>query len=130
MILDDQAGRPVELPRRLLSDPDQQHVIDVLARERLVPDDVRRGLEHRARCAAVEEFERMLEGDLVEADWQRWFQENDWVLGSDFHGSSTNGLLNPRCSTNSECEILAIWESPPVTLDWPYRGGPSTRSGG
>jgi hypothetical protein len=84
MVLDDQTGRRVELLRRLLSDPDQEKVIDVLVRERLVPDDVRRGLEHRARCAAVEEFERMLGEDLVEADWQRWFQVNDWVFGSDF----------------------------------------------
>jgi hypothetical protein len=84
MVLDDQAGRRVDLVRRLLSDPDQEQVIDMLTRERLVTDDLRRGLEHRARCAAVEEFERMLGGDLVEVDWQRWFQLNDWVLGSDF----------------------------------------------
>jgi hypothetical protein len=84
MVLDDQEGRRVELLRQLLSDPDQDQVLDVLTRERLVPDDLRRGLEHRARCAAVEEFEHMLDQDLVEADWQRWFQFNDWVLGSDF----------------------------------------------
>jgi hypothetical protein len=84
MVLDDEAGRHVELLRRLLSDPDQDQVLDVLTRERLVPEDLRRGLEYRARCAAVDEFVRMLDRELTEADWQRWFQANDWVLGSDF----------------------------------------------
>ena len=26
----------------------------------------------------------MLAADLPEADWQGWFQENDWILGSEF----------------------------------------------
>jgi hypothetical protein len=41
-------------------------------------------VEHRARCAAVEQLEAMLDQDLRETEWQRWFEVNDWVLGSDF----------------------------------------------
>ena len=33
------------------------------------------------RRAKLSEFESMLEQDLAESDWQRWFEEEPWVLG-------------------------------------------------
>lgn len=36
------------------------------------------------RKKAVEEFENMLSQDLAEKDWQNWFENNKWILGSDF----------------------------------------------
>ena len=73
----------IDVVRQVLDDPDREQLLDLLIREQLLPEDVRRGLEHRARCAAVEEFKALLAGDHLESEWQRWFQRNDWVLGSD-----------------------------------------------
>jgi hypothetical protein len=58
--------------RQVLDDPDREQLVDVLVRERLVRDDLRRGLEHRARCAAVDEFASLLSGNHPESVWQRW----------------------------------------------------------
>lgn len=33
---------------------------------------------------SIAEFEEMLSKDLPESNWQDWFQENKWILGSDF----------------------------------------------
>ena len=41
-------------------------------------------LENVNRKKSVEEFEQMLEGDLLEHRWQEWFQQNSWVLGTEF----------------------------------------------
>lgn len=40
--------------------------------------------------------------DLVEFDWQKWFQENDWVLGSEF----VCMLDERRIDTNSIVDFL------------------------
>ena len=32
----------------------------------------------------IEEFERMLGDDFVESNWQKWFEKNSWILGSEF----------------------------------------------
>ena len=84
LVLDGSDERRLDIVRQVLDDPDREQLLDVLVRERLVPDDLRRGLEHRARCAAVDEFASLLSGDHAESAWQRWFEHNDWVLGSDF----------------------------------------------
>jgi len=84
LVLDGSDERRLDIVRQVLDDPDREQLLDVLVRERLVPDDLRRGLEHRARCAAVDEFATLLFGNHPESVWQRWFEDNDWVLGSDF----------------------------------------------
>jgi Domain of unknown function (DUF4263) len=84
LVLDDTHQQRVEAVRELLASPDQQQLIDLLIAENLVPDDVRRALEHRSRCDAIADVEQMLEQDLREVEWQRWFELNDRVLGSDF----------------------------------------------
>lgn len=40
--------------------------------------------EKRQREAALDQFRKMLEDDVHERDWQKWFETNAWVLGSDF----------------------------------------------
>ena len=42
------------------------------------------GLQTQSRIKAVNEFEIMLNQNLVEKEWQAWFTKNDWVLGSEF----------------------------------------------
>jgi hypothetical protein len=70
--------------RALLNDADKTRLLEFLAEHEIVPDDLVRGLAYQARCRAVEQFALLLEQDRVESDWQRWFEENQWVFGSDF----------------------------------------------
>jgi hypothetical protein len=74
----------VDAVKAFFADPDKTRLVEFLAQHEVVPDDLVRGLQYQARCRAVEEFETLLRDDRVEADWQRWFTENQWVLGSDF----------------------------------------------
>lgn len=70
--------------RALFANPDKKQLLDFLAEREVIPDDVLRALEHRAKCEAVEKLERMLGQDRVEANWQEFFERHDWILGSDF----------------------------------------------
>lgn len=84
---------PVERPftkdnaeqlRKLFSLPDREKLIEFISNEAIVPEEVSLALENVRRRKAILEFEKMLSNDLVEDDWQRWFEENGWVLGSEF----------------------------------------------
>lgn len=50
----------------------------------LIPGDLLLSLRHIERVSAIKEFEVMLQEDMVEQESQRWFQQNSWVLGSEF----------------------------------------------
>lgn len=85
----DRAGRQfgeaeVEQLKDLFANPDQRRLLDFLIDHEVIPEDVVRALEHRARCDAVERLDGMLEQDRIEGDWQKFFETNDWILGSDF----------------------------------------------
>ena len=67
-----------------LSAPDSQPLLDFLVDSDVLSEDLLAAAEHRHRCTAVEEFERMLAEDLPERAWQKWFATNDWVFGTDF----------------------------------------------
>lgn len=73
-----------EQVRKLFSLPDRVKLIEFLANEQVVPSGVLNGLEQNRRIRAVSEFESMLMEDYKEQKWQDWFQENSWVLGSEF----------------------------------------------
>tara|TARA_R100001129_G_scaffold105072_1_gene71816 strand:- start:521 stop:1507 length:987 start_codon:yes stop_codon:yes gene_type:complete len=70
--------------RALFSLPDKQALVDFVLNNDVIPGDLSAALEHAKRVRAINEFETMLAGDLVEANWQKWFEENSWVLGSEF----------------------------------------------
>lgn len=70
--------------KAIFANPDTQKVLDFIAQNNILSDDLVAGLEYQKRSRAVKEFEAMLEIDLVEPKWQKWFQKNDWVLGSEF----------------------------------------------
>ena len=70
--------------RQLFLNPDRQKLLQIIAEHQLVPKDLTVGLEQIRRSKAVEEFQAMLVDELKEHDWQKWFLENDWVLGSEF----------------------------------------------
>lgn len=63
---------------------DKQELLDFIAKNNILPDDIVAGLQNQERIKAVQEFLTMLDQDLVEQKWQKWFTRNDWVLGSEF----------------------------------------------
>ncbi len=73
-----------EQVRALFSLPDKQRLIDFVLSNDVIPEELEAGLLHAKRLKAIEEFESMLNDDLVESNWQRWFEKNNWVLGSEF----------------------------------------------
>jgi len=74
----------IEHLRAIFDNPDKNKVLDFIAKNNILPNDLVAGLQHQVRIRAVEEFEAMLGRDLVEQKWQEWFKRNDWVLGSEF----------------------------------------------
>ena len=70
--------------RALFSLPNKHELVNFVMNNDVIPQDLAAALEHARRARAINEFETMLKGDLLEANWQRWFEENSWVLGSEF----------------------------------------------
>lgn len=76
--------KSIEHLRGIFDNPDKQKVLDFIAQNNILPDDLVAGLQNQTRIKAVQGFENMLDQDLVEQKWQNWFKRNDWVLGSEF----------------------------------------------
>jgi len=74
----------VERVRALFASPDRGAVVDYIVTYDILPEDLLRALDHRRKMQAVETLETMLARDLVESNWQRFFKEEDWILGSEF----------------------------------------------
>jgi len=70
--------------QELFGNPDRRELLGIVSEHELIPEDLLLGLQHIRRLRAVQEFETALSEDLVEHDWQTWFTENSWVLGSEF----------------------------------------------
>lgn len=76
--------KSVEHLKAIFSNPDKQKVLDFIAENDILTEELIAGLENQKRIKAVREFEGMLKQNLVEQKWQEWFLKNDWVLGSEF----------------------------------------------
>lgn len=63
---------------------DKIDVINFFLENNLLSEDLEQILEKKKRLKAVEEFEEKLEQNEVEYEWQKWFEENDWVLGNEY----------------------------------------------
>lgn len=59
-------------------------LIEVAITEKIDLSDVNKLIEIADRKKAIKEFEKLYVEDATENLWQRWFHENNWVLGSDF----------------------------------------------
>lgn len=70
--------------RALFSLPDRRELIKFILRNDVIPEELQAGLQQARRARAVREFQKMLAEDLREGPWQKWFQANSWVLGSQF----------------------------------------------
>jgi len=70
--------------KNIFNNPDKEEVLGLIARNEILPNDLILGLQTQKRVAAVKKFEKMLTDNLAESEWQKWFTDNDWVLGSEF----------------------------------------------
>lgn len=70
--------------RKLFNLPDRVQMLNFLVSNDVIPQDLEIGLSHARRSRAIDEFNYLLESDQVEPRWQSWFEENSWILGSDF----------------------------------------------
>ena len=70
--------------RSLFSLPNTRDIVKFILKNDVIPADLAAGLRQARRAKAVRQFEQMLTQDLREAPWQTWFQNNNWVLGSQF----------------------------------------------
>lgn len=70
--------------RALFSLPDKQSLINFILNNEVIPEELAAGLRQAKRNRAVQEFKLMLTKNLLEGAWQKWFETNSWVLGSQF----------------------------------------------
>jgi len=73
-----------EQVKALFSVPQKAQLIDFILKNNVIPEELEVGLLSAKRLKAIQEFELMLSGDLVEPAWQSWFTKHSWILGSDF----------------------------------------------
>lgn len=70
--------------KKLFSVSDRTNLIKFISNQELIPEDLSLALENVRRTKAIKEYEKLLSDNLVESNWQKWFEENTWVLGSEF----------------------------------------------
>ena len=70
--------------KALFSLPDKRELIAFILKNEIIPEELEAGLRQAHRAKAVKRFEGMLSDNLREPEWQKWFQSNSWVLGSQF----------------------------------------------
>ena len=70
--------------KALFSLPEKQKLVNFIQSNDVIPEELEIGLLNAKRLKALDEFQSMLCGNLVESDWQHWFEKNNWVLGSEY----------------------------------------------
>lgn len=69
---------------KLIADSNKTQLIELLVNDEILPDEIHIGINQAKRVKAINEYELMLDSDSKESDWQKWFEKNSWILGSDF----------------------------------------------
>lgn len=70
--------------RALFALPNKGDLLKFILDNDVIPDELMVNLNIARRVRAVNDFRDMLTQDLLENPWQKWFQVNSWVLGSEF----------------------------------------------
>ena len=68
----------------LFSHPEKKKLLEFILNNDIIPTDLIVALQVSRRVAAIRAYEQMLTGNLKEPKWQEWFEENTWVLGTEF----------------------------------------------
>lgn len=74
----------IEHLKAFFENPEKQELLDFIFEHQLIPNDLLIAFQQVRKVNAVHRFEMMLEKDLTEHQWQRWFTSNSWVLGTEF----------------------------------------------
>lgn len=74
----------IEHLRAFFENPEKQELIDFIIEHKIISNDLFIAFQQLLKVRAIEEFENMLNKDLTESKWQKWFTENSWVLGTEF----------------------------------------------
>jgi hypothetical protein len=69
--------KSVEHLKAIFDNPDKQEVLTFIAVNNILPKDLIAGLQSQVKRDAIDEFEKMLELDLIEQKWQEWFKQNN-----------------------------------------------------
>ena len=59
-------------------------LIDIALKSDLDLSDINKLIEIADRKKALKEFQENYKNDVNESIWQKWFEKNNWVLGTDF----------------------------------------------
>lgn len=76
--------KSIEHLKTFFDNKDKGKLLEFIAKNNLLPDDLISSLQYQKRINAVNLFDVMLSQDLLEKEWRSWFEGNDWVLGSEF----------------------------------------------
>jgi hypothetical protein len=68
----------------IINSNNNEKIIAALSDVDVMPDDIFLGIQIAKRIHAINEFEKMLVNDCREEAWQKWFEKNPWILGSDY----------------------------------------------
>ena len=70
--------------RGLFTHTEKKELLQFIITNDVIPEDLLLALQNSCRVAAIRKLKEMLADDLVEHEWQKWFEENSWVLGTEF----------------------------------------------
>ena len=73
-----------EQVKKLFAVPDRARLIEFISNQGIISEDLSLALDNVRRTKAINEYEQMLREDRVENNWQKWFEDNTWVLGNEF----------------------------------------------
>ncbi|RVU01268.1 DUF4263 domain-containing protein [Mucilaginibacter limnophilus] len=76
--------RHLECLEEIFSHGNQQEIVDFLVDHNVVPEEFVIALKQTDKIRAVSQYQDMLNDSLNEHEWQRWFEKNSWVLGTEF----------------------------------------------
>ncbi len=72
--------------QNIFSSKDAVEIGNFLVKHDILSSDITNMIEYCRREAALLDFERALNEDRPEPYWQKWFEQNDWILGNEFVG--------------------------------------------
>ena len=74
----------IEHIQAFFNHPEKQELIDFILGHDIIPNELFVAFNQLTKIREIEKFEEMLDEDLTEHDWQKWFKENSWVLGTEY----------------------------------------------
>lgn len=83
--LDDEfTAENIEHLQAFFSHPKQDELVEFILEKNIIPEELFAAFNQLSKARAIEKFEDMLDEDLTEHKWQKWFEKNSWVLGTNF----------------------------------------------